>query len=45
MKKEEFLSYLDRLEQDIRDIEGDEDSMREQLLELADSIIEKIDSL
>lgn len=41
MNKEEFLNYLDRIEQDIRDIEGDEESMRMQLIEIADSIMDK----
>lgn len=43
MNKETFIKYLDQIEQDIRDIDGDEESMRAQLTELADSIMEVVD--
>jgi len=43
--KEELLSYLDKIEQRVRDIEGTENSMRFQLIELADSIMTDIDDI
>lgn len=45
MDREEFLSYLDKIEQRVRDIEGTENSMRSQLIELADSIMTDIDDI
>jgi hypothetical protein len=43
MDREEFLSYLDKIEQRVRDIEGTENSMRFQLIALAESIMTYID--
>ena len=43
MDREEFLSYLDKIEQRVRDIEGTENSMRSQLIDLADSIMMTLD--
>jgi hypothetical protein len=43
LNKEEFLSYLDKIEQRVRDIEITENSMRLQLIALADSIMTYID--
>ena len=43
MNKVDLLRYLDKIEQDIRDIDGNEDEMREQLAEIADDIMNTLD--
>jgi hypothetical protein len=45
MNKEEFMAYLDKIEQEVRDVEGDEVCMREQLIDIADSIMKTLDDM
>lgn len=45
MNQDELIRYLDQIEQSIRDIDGDEEVMKLQLIELADSIMTTLDDI
>lgn len=48
MNKMELLSYLDQIEQEIRDIadsSSEEEYIRKDLIELADSIMQTLDNI
>lgn len=45
MNREELIKYIDQIEQEVRDIDGDEDEMKTQLIDLADSILATIDNM
>ncbi len=41
----ELLQFIDEIEQDIRDVQGNEESMREQLIVIADSIMKRLEEV
>ena len=45
MNKEQLIAFLDKIEQEVRDVEGDEECMREQLIDIADSIMKTLENI
>ncbi len=45
MDRDELIKFLDTIEQEVRDVVGDEESMREQLIDIADSIMKRLDNI
>ena len=45
MDKDELIKFLDTIEQEVRDVVGDEESMKEQLIDIADSIMKRLENI
>jgi hypothetical protein len=45
MDKDELIKFLDTIEQEVRDVVGDEESMKEQLIDIADSIMKRLEHI
>ncbi len=45
IEKDELIKFLDTIEQEVRDVVGDEESMKEQLIDIADSIMKRLEHI